>query len=248
MIPKTPDLLVLPPKVLLDDRLSLRHIRVLMALFLHRNLRTTNVVFPSRTRLAELTGYPETRISRITADLERLGWLEKSGKGGRSRATRYTLKETVTDSVTVTETETVTELDLNGDQNGNLNGDQNGHGHRRDNGRDQEETIPLAAAGNNGDSPKPKSFKQWTLEDFKADVQRANAAIQADGTHLHLAPAEIEDFIGYWTEPTASGRFRMSLEKTWDSRRRIHTAMRLVYANHRGKNGSASAKPKSYMR
>jgi hypothetical protein len=85
--------------------------------------------------------------------------------------------------------------------------------------------------------PKPKSFKQWTRDDLTASVQSANA----DDL---LLPEEVDDFIEYWTEPTASGRFRLTLEKTWDTRRRMQNAVRMVYEQRRagGNTGAVSGK------
>ena len=55
-------------------------------------------------------------------------------------------------------------------------------------------------------------------------------AANADG---FLLPDEVADFIEYWTEPTASGRFRLTLEKTWDTRRRMKTAFSMIYEGKR---------------
>jgi hypothetical protein len=49
------------------------------------------VVFPSRQAISELTGMHLANISSATTSLERLGWLKKNGKGGYSKATRYTI-------------------------------------------------------------------------------------------------------------------------------------------------------------
>ena len=129
--------IVIPTSMMTDSRLSLRQIRVLMALYSHRNPRSTNVVFPSRARLSALTGYPETRISTITSELSDAGWLTKKGNGGRSRAAEYDLTETVTETVTVTNPVTVTESVTPEAQTvpnpvtvSGRNGNQNGNGHR----------------------------------------------------------------------------------------------------------------------
>ncbi len=79
-----------PELIIRDDRLTCRQLRVLLALLLHKG--KDSLVWPSRSTLAELTGFSENRISSITTDLEALGWLEKHGNGGRNRATRYRLK------------------------------------------------------------------------------------------------------------------------------------------------------------
>lgn len=109
---------LVPIEVILDRRLTLRQMRVLIALFSFRS-KTTNVVWPSRSALAIRTGMDAASISMATGALTRLGWLEKDGQGGRSRASRYTLcvpeistetvasNETVMDSITVTPAITV---------------------------------------------------------------------------------------------------------------------------------------------
>lgn len=105
---------IIPIEAAMDSRLSKNHYRVLIALLSFRS-KSTNVVWPSRELLSERCGLPITRISEITSSLCELGWLEKSGKGGLSRSTRYTITvpniaaETVTESVTVTTSVTVTE-------------------------------------------------------------------------------------------------------------------------------------------
>lgn len=91
----------LSESVIRDSRLSLRQLRVLAALMLHR--RSDANVWPSRAALSEITGYAETRISQITKELVDLGYVVKHG-GGKG------LKYTVSDVATVTETVTVTKL------------------------------------------------------------------------------------------------------------------------------------------
>lgn len=134
-----PTFIIMPLDALMDDRLSLRQIRVLMAILSWRKANT-NLAAVSREMIAERTGYPVSRVSAITSELEQLGWIKKHGSGGRSRWTRYEIseinpdtfgkrketkgnvnspKETVTKTVTVTDSETVTDLGVNGYQNGN---------------------------------------------------------------------------------------------------------------------------------
>ena len=100
---------ILPIEVLRDTRLTLRDLRVLIAL--HAFKDQAGHCWPSRGLLAALTGLPEARISVATSRLVALGWVAKEGSGGRSRSCRYWLSvpETVTESVTVTDSETVTE-------------------------------------------------------------------------------------------------------------------------------------------
>ncbi len=99
---------ILPIEVLRDTRLTLRDLRVLIAL--HAFKDQAGRCWPSRGLLAALTGLPEARISVATTRLVTLGWVAKEGRGGRSQACRYRLgvPETVTETVTVTDSVTVT--------------------------------------------------------------------------------------------------------------------------------------------
>ncbi len=115
---------IVPVEVLADDRLTLRHIRVLVAILSFRSV-DTGIAFPTREEIGERARLPITRVSTITSELEKFGWLKKEGNGGRSRASRYRFcvpedaLETVTESDTVTKTVTVTESDQNGYRIGN---------------------------------------------------------------------------------------------------------------------------------
>lgn len=98
---------VVPIEVWRDKRLTLEQMRVLGVLFSFKG-KTTNVVWPSRAEIAARCGMNVCNISTATTALERLGWLTKAGKGGYSRATRYTITvpelakvETVACSATV---------------------------------------------------------------------------------------------------------------------------------------------------
>ena len=76
---------------------------------------------------------------------------------------------------------------------------------------------------------KAKSFKQWTKEDFQESIIKANH----DGI---INKAECINFRDYWIEPSASGRMKFSLQKTWDTRLRIHNAIKMVYSKQRIEN------------
>ena len=87
-----------------------------------------------------------------------------------------------------------------------------------------------SAEGGDPKPPKPKTngFKAWTRDDFAKSCATAN--------HDEiLTAAEIEDFMSYWNEPSSSGIPKFKLQRTWDTRRRMNTALRLVYSNDRGK-------------
>lgn len=100
---------IVPVAAALDSRLTKTHYRVLIALLSFRN-KNTDTVWPSRKKLAERCGLAETRISTTTSELVKLGWLKKTGKGGYSKASEYTIcvPETVTEPVTVNDETTVT--------------------------------------------------------------------------------------------------------------------------------------------
>lgn len=81
----------MPLEVITDDRLTDRQRRVLIALFAFHSQKTGPTVWPSRARLSGMCGIHPDKISEATTALVALGWMTKSGHGGRSRATRYTL-------------------------------------------------------------------------------------------------------------------------------------------------------------
>lgn len=122
---RNPQFIFAPYEILQDTRLSLRQIRVLLAILSWRK-RNTNLARVSRAILSEKTGYPPQRISQITSQLVKLGWLEKHGNGGRSQWIEYEVSaqngdqfgngnqfgiETDTESVTQKVAETVTPID-----------------------------------------------------------------------------------------------------------------------------------------
>ena len=126
---------IAPLEMARDRRLGAPHLRVLLALLSFRN-KEDNLVWTSRKRLSDITGYTIQNISRYTRELVGLGWLEKDGNGGRSQSVRYRITvpdigaedgETVTEQVTVsrlshpvdnreTYTETVSQQDTSIEQ------------------------------------------------------------------------------------------------------------------------------------
>lgn len=104
---------IVPIEVWRDKRLTLEQMRVLGVLFSFRG-KNTDVVWPSRAEIAARCGMNVCNISSATTALERLGWLMKEGKGGHSKATRYTITVpefpevgTVAHSATVADSATV---------------------------------------------------------------------------------------------------------------------------------------------
>ena len=99
---------MLPIAAIRDRRLTMEQLRVLAALYSFES-SDSDVVFPSRQVISEMTGMHQSNISAATSALEAKGWLKKDGKGGHSRATRYTITipYTVAQSATVAEQATV---------------------------------------------------------------------------------------------------------------------------------------------
>lgn len=100
-------------------------------------------------------------------------------------------------------------------------------------------TPPSGGGGVEGDVPPSKpptarrrrsGFKAWDGQKFREECRQANETVG-------LSADELEDFVEYWLEPSSSGRPRFSLEKTWDSSRRLKTALRLIYHKHRTESG-----------
>ena len=99
---------ITPIEVALDKRLTLRQMRVLIAL-LSFNGDGSNVVWPKREKLAQRANMSLEDVSKATTGLVQLGWVAKEGCGGRSAPTRYrlTIPQTVADCTTVCNSETV---------------------------------------------------------------------------------------------------------------------------------------------
>lgn len=91
---------IVPSEAALDKRLTAMHLRVLIAILTFRKKNTDSVCM-GRDKIAKRCGYREQTISKVTSDLVALGWLEKKGKGGFSKAVAY--RVTVPDVGTVVE-------------------------------------------------------------------------------------------------------------------------------------------------
>lgn len=124
-----------PGEILMDIRLKPTHIRVLIALYMHKNKKREEV-WPKRKTLALLTGIHESTISRLTTELEQWGWVTKMGNsGGCGRPAAYrvhvpdgitskfdtavndegdiVLPQTIAKSATVADSTTVADLEQN---------------------------------------------------------------------------------------------------------------------------------------
>lgn len=102
---------MLPLAALRDRRLTYRTLTVLGALCSFRQGSDDVSIVAGRDEIAERCRLHQSVISSATTELEKLGWVEKVGRGGRSVKTTYrlTTPKTVADSATVTQPETVTE-------------------------------------------------------------------------------------------------------------------------------------------
>jgi len=92
-----------------DRRLTYRQLVVLSVICSFRQGSNDLTVSAGRDEIAERCGLHPSVISAATTDLVNLGWLEKSGRGGRAMKTTYliTILETVAESETVTHYATV---------------------------------------------------------------------------------------------------------------------------------------------
>jgi general stress protein YciG len=59
---------------------------------------------------------------------------------------------------------------------------------------------------------KPKSFKNWTKEDFLKDMERFRESYE---------PKTLNAFYKHWIEPSASGKMKLQLQPTWDTSLRL---------------------------
>lgn len=59
-----------------------------------------------------------------------------------------------------------------------------------------------------------KSFKKFNLADFESEVKS-----YARDNNIH--PEHVSDFIEYWTEPDANGKFLFQTQQTWETGRRL---------------------------
>jgi len=82
--------------------------------------------------------------------------------------------------------------------------------------------------------PAKRGFKGWNREKLAASVKEANQ----DGL---LTDAEASEFVDYWCEPSSTGRLKFTMQKTWDTRRRMQTALRMVYRPQRERNGKGKS-------
>lgn len=185
---------MIPIAALSDRRLTYRQLVVLCALCSFREDRTSWLIYPKRQSIAERCGLHPSVISSATSDLERLGWLAKEGKGGYSRATRYTITipETVTEYATVTHCETVaqpvtvTEV-ATGSSSALRNTQRVAHPATRKEERDLYEET----------SSDPAGFSDcWSVYPKRDGGNNRNAALKAYRARLRAGASAVEMLAG----------------------------------------------------
>lgn len=203
-----------PGEILMDDRLKPTHIRVLIALYMHKNKKREEV-WPKRKTLSLLTGIHEATISRLTTELEQWGWLTKQGNsGGCGRPAAYrvhvpdyltskfdttvnedgdiVLPETLAESATVAESTTVADLTQNPSGIDYLTLAESARGKEQTKNR-QEQTIVVSRAGAHKREPNratvlPDNFEpNDTAVAMAAELGVSLAAEQAAFTDHHTA-------------------------------------------------------------
>jgi hypothetical protein len=105
---------------------------------------------------------------------------------------------------------------------------------------DSVKPIPVKETVKNSDNtpqkPPKKSFKTWSEEELRAEVENAN--------HDNILTAEeVDDFVGYWRECDENGKTLIQKQKSWDTRRRMLNAIKCVYSKRRTQSPSPSGNP-----
>ena len=95
----------MPLETFTDTRLTRRELRVLGVIVAHAN--KADEAWPKRETIAKLVRTSARKVSEATSNLQRYGWLEKRGSGGRSKPSVYRI--TVPDTGRVSDAETVPE-------------------------------------------------------------------------------------------------------------------------------------------
>lgn len=115
------------------------------------------------------------------------------------------VKENVKENVNVNESLTIG-TSPNGDKN------KNGFDFNLEGQSAKQEKTATQVAG--VDVPKQKPFTRWDKNDLAAAIQPYVAK---------YGKATCNGFFKYWSEPTASGKMRVNLEKAFDVSRRLST-------------------------
>jgi DNA-binding MarR family transcriptional regulator len=222
---------VVPLAIVSDHRLTVREMRVLLALYSFRNRSKGQTVWPKREKLARITGYAPDLISRVTSSLQAKGWLVKSGTGGMSRPAKYTLSETPAKVDRVCAEETLAKVDsktLAKVDSKTLAKVDRGKELSKEPSKELSTPPPQGQVTKTDRKGKRKTFKQWVHSDLAIAAKEANA----EGL---LTAEECEEFISYWMEPSEKGKTRLSTMENWDTRHRMRRALRIFFEPHRAR-------------
>jgi len=96
----------------------------------------------------------------------------------------------------------------------------------------EKDKKKIVATAPKSKSFKSKTYKQWTNDDFKQVLNLFR------GEHNDQT---LKDFYSYWSEPTASGKMRLTTNKSWDTSRRLKT-----WTRNNFNNNSATIDKKNY--
>ena len=111
----------------------------------------------------------------------------------------------------------------------------------KDKDKDKDTATDKATEGGCKGESKPKTFKQWSLEDLMASVKEHNG----DGL---LTDRQAEDFCRYWIdERDGNGKSRLHLQKTWSTRGRMQTAKKMIYGKESGFAKKVELTPRDRM-
>jgi hypothetical protein len=96
-----------------------------------------------------------------------------------------------------------------GDSEGDRRGTDGGQTGDKTNNVNKENNSMGAAA-----PPKPKSFKQWTEQEFYTEVATFKNAYTKE---------MLRAFFNHWSEKSASGKMAFQLKTTWETNKRLET-------------------------
>jgi len=110
--------------------------------------------------------------------------------------------------------------------------------------QNQNKDTPVVPSGDDGrqdalpgipepDKELPVNYKAW-------DSGQLLVAVNAANTKGILMDGEVADFVGYWMEKSPTGKARLSMERTWDTGRRMHNAVKMIYSDQRAKDAQQS--------
>lgn len=195
---------MIPLAALQDRRMTYRQLVVLGALCSFRNGAEEWEIHPTREAIAQRCGLHPSVISSATSDLMQLGWLVKDGKGGFSKATRYTITvpETVTQSVTVAEPVTVAETATRSPsalRNTQRVADSVTRIEERDH---SEESDPRSSKASRlpADWSVPNQYRDWSIANLGWTVDQVEVVAErfADYWHAATKNAAKADWFATW--------------------------------------------------